>query len=101
MQITNKYMKRCSTSLSIRKMPIQTTLRAGRVAQVVGCLPSKCDALSSNTSTGGKKPRKTCSQTTLRFYFNPVRMFSTRENITPNYGKNSGGENTYSLLVKL
>jgi hypothetical protein len=33
----------------------QTKNRAGGVAQVVACLPSKCESLSSNPSTSKKK----------------------------------------------
>jgi hypothetical protein len=40
---------------------IPNTTRAGGVAQVVECLPSKCEALSSNASTtwgGGQKEKR-------------------------------------------
>jgi hypothetical protein len=36
----------------------QDRRRAGRVAQVVGHLPSKCEAMSSNSSTTTKKKKK-------------------------------------------
>jgi hypothetical protein len=36
-----------------------TGLRAGRVAQVVECLPSKCEDLSSNSSTSKKRNKST------------------------------------------
>jgi hypothetical protein len=39
-----------------QKYPTQN--RAGRVSQVVQYLPSRCEALSSNPSTGKKKKRK-------------------------------------------
>jgi hypothetical protein len=39
-------------------MLIEMTLRAGRVVQVVECLPSKCDPLSSNPCTTKKKKKK-------------------------------------------
>jgi hypothetical protein len=39
-----------------RKYPTQK--RAGGVVQVLECLPSKCEALSSNPSTKKKKKRK-------------------------------------------
>jgi hypothetical protein len=35
-----------------------TEKRAGRVAQVIECLPSKCETLSSNPSTIKKKKKK-------------------------------------------
>jgi hypothetical protein len=36
-----------------------TTKRPGKVDQVIECLPSKCEALSSNSSTAKKKNKKT------------------------------------------
>jgi hypothetical protein len=44
--------------------------RAGDVAQVVECLPSKCEALSSNSNTVKNKQNKCVS-----FLSNPKRFF--------------------------
>jgi hypothetical protein len=44
-----------NTKIKIKKYPTQN--RAGGVTQAVECLPSKHEALSSNTSTKRKKKR--------------------------------------------
>jgi hypothetical protein len=38
-------------------IPNQVYEKAGEVAQVVKCLPSKCEALSSNPTTAKKKKK--------------------------------------------
>jgi hypothetical protein len=55
---------------------LRTELGAGVVAQVVQCLPTKSEALSSNTSTAKKKKKKKKKEQRLACSITELILFS-------------------------
>ena len=58
-QMANKYMKRCSTSLIIREMQIKTTMRYHFNASQNGCNPKRLQAITAGEGVEKREPSYT------------------------------------------